>query len=212
MYAEHVPTIAAAMRNDADVFARGCTFVVLTIQQMIVTVPEAVADVDANGLQSRFLFGHKRDAFAYIQEHKAELLRDVLACGDDTASAIRVLMHIPGLGIVKSAFVLQLMGFDIACLDTRNIQREGRNPNAYRSMKKSRVFWTKRVAAYVADTGGRAREYWDLWCQDVATAYKRTADAISRIHLDCIVPAGMIVDPICVPCAGTPDVLTEIPW
>lgn len=214
MYDQHVPVIAAGMRSDPEIFARGVTFVVLTIQQMIITVPESVADVDAKGDQSAFLFGHKADAFRYVQAHKVQLWQDVCNA-TDTADAIRALCKVPGLGIVKSAFVCQLMGFDVACLDTRNIQREGRNPNQYRSRgeahKTTRAFGRK-ILDYVRDTGGRAREYWDIWCEDVADAYKRTAEDISRIHLDCIVPRGVSFAPIAVPCFGTPEKFDDIPF
>lgn len=211
MYDNHVPTIAGAMRSDPVVFARGVTFVVLTIQQMIVTIPDSVADVDAKGDQSVFLFGSKRVAFAYLQAHRDQLWQGVCNA-EDTASAIRTLCAIPGLGIVKSAFVCQLMGFDVGCLDTRNIQREGRNPLAYRSRKGRPGYMVKKTLAYVADTAGKAREYWDVWCADAARAYKRTSEDISAIHLDCIVPASRSFAPIAVPCCGTPEIIDDCPF
>ena len=211
MYDNHVPTIASAMRSDPVIFARGVTFVVLTIQRMIVTIPADMADVDAKGDQSVYLFGHKADAFRYLQAHRDQLWQDVCSA-KDTASAIRTLCAIPGLGIVKSAFVCQLLGFDVGCLDTRNIQREGRNPLAYKSRKERPGHMVKKTLAYVTDTAGKAREYWDIWCADVAHAYKRTAEDISAIHLDCIVPAGRIFSPIAVPCCGTPEIIDECPF
>lgn len=207
MYANHVPTICAAMRDNPDTFARGATFVVLTIRQMITIVPDQMAELDKVGDGAVALFGFKRQAYRYIQAHKAELWRDMLAT-DDAAEAIRVMCRVPGLAIVKAAFVAQLMGFDVACLDTRNVIREALNPNEYQlhGRKRGALFQAK-VAQYVAETRGRAHELWDTWCADVANVYGQTAEAISKIHLDCIVPSALIgkLAIECVPLFGMPD-------
>ena len=144
------------------------------------------------------LFGHKFDAWAWISDdgNAARLWRNLLALenyADKLACehAIACLLEVPGLGIVKAAFICQLMGFDVACLDARNIKREGRNPRAFRTDGKAPHLLRAKVAAYVAETHGRAQEYWDAWCYDVAEAYGRTAQQISDLHL-AIIPAGFI--------------------
>jgi hypothetical protein len=135
------------------------------------------------------LFGHKLDAHLYLMNHAAELWRDIRASRTN-ANRIAVLCRIPGIGIVKAGFVLQLMGYNVACLDSRNVKREGRNPNEFRSRggdtKKSLAF-VRKIDRYLAEVEGRAQEYWDLWCADVAATYDRTADEISALHL-AIVP------------------------
>lgn len=45
----------------------------------------------------------------------------------------------------------------------------------------------KKIATYVSETEGRAREYWDEWCKDVAAAYNLKPAEVSALHL-CIVP------------------------
>jgi hypothetical protein len=92
---------------------------------------------------------------------------------------------------VKGAFIAQLMGYDIACLDARNVSREARNPRAYRTDGKTPRQLEPKVRLYVGETFGRAAEYWDLWCEDVAQAYGRTAQEISELHL-AIVPRGYV--------------------
>ena len=197
MYETHVPYIASAMRQDADAFARGVTFALLSIQQMFVTVPKAVVDVEQNGTASRFLFGFKAGAYHFLMEHKVGLHAACVAA-TSPAEVIATVATIPGIGIVKAAFVAQLMGHDVACLDTRNIQREKRNPREYRSRKDcSPRKFAKDIERYVRDTGGKAREYWDTWCIDVAKIYGMTPLAVSKLHLDCVVRA--TVAPIAVP-------------
>lgn len=97
------------------------------------------------------------------------------------------MLEVPGLGIVKSAFVLQLMGFDVACLDSRNIKREGRNPRAFRTDGNDPHMLRPKVARYLDETYGKAETYWDAWCRDVAEAYHLTPEAVSELHLS-IVP------------------------
>lgn len=41
----------------------------------------------------------------------------------------------------------------------------------------------KHVLAYVRETYGRAEEYWDAWCTDVAQTYGLTPEAVSELHL-----------------------------
>jgi hypothetical protein len=76
------------------------------------------------------------------------------------------------------------MGFDVGCLDTRNIERLGLNPEAYASQGaayKARPSFRRKIESYVAETGGRAEELWDGWCAYMAKGV--SADEISRRHL-----------------------------
>lgn len=199
MYKDHVPYIASAMQSDPDAFARGAMFAVLSIQQMFITVPKALLDVERNEDTSRFLFGHKAGAYRYIMDHKRELHANV-ASATTPGEAIARLCVVPGLGVVKAGFIAQLMGHDVACLDTRNIQREKRNPREYRSdgeRKKATPAFARKIGRYVADVGGRAQAYWDNWCTDVSKTYGMTPEAVSKVHLDCIVKDK--VEPIAVP-------------
>lgn len=190
MYANHVPIIAAAMRADVECFARGVMFAILSVRVQFPRVPDQCKELETGKAKARCLWGWKFDAYAYVQEHKQTLLNNVLR-DPDIASALWEITRIPGMGIVKGAFVLQLMGFDIACLDTRNIQREGRSPRAYRADgegRKSTKAFRAKINRYIADTGGKAQQYWDTWCTEVAADYKSTPDAISKMHLTSIVP------------------------
>ena len=72
---------------------------------------------------------------------------------------------------------------DDACLDSRNVAREGRNPRAFHG-----PYTRKKIARYLLDTQGRSREYWNAWCEDVAQAYDLTPFAVSALHM-AIVPS-----------------------
>lgn len=162
------------MRDSPEGFLRGAMFAILSIRQPVINVP-AQLDALMHPTSSREspLFGSKINAWAYLSEHKAELLRAILAAPDN-ATRMRGLTKVPGLGIVKAGFVLQLMGYDVACLDSRN------------ATKTSKAF-QKRIERYLGEVEGRAQEYWDAWCEDICAVYKRSAEQISELHL-AIVP------------------------
>lgn len=188
MYAEHVPTIAAFMRESPAGFARGVTFVLCSIRQPIRRIPAQMAQIDDGDLEP--LFGFKAAAYDYVMKRASDLHHDVLSAAT-CADALTILTRVPGLGIVKAAFVLQLMGFDVACLDSRNVAREGRKPRAFRSDGKQKTRYPaafqRKIILYLGETEGRAEEYWNAWCRDVADEYGLTADEVSALHL-CIVP------------------------
>jgi len=192
VYDAHVPVISAAIYEDAETFKRAVTFVILSIRQPIENVPAMLADVDETRAESIYLLGHKRAAYRYIELHGRELWARVRDLTDPEA-VILELLSVPGLGIVKAGFLAQLMGLDVACLDSRNVAREGRKPREYRTDGKGAECRAirRKVSRYVAETGGRAREYWNAWCEDVAQTRNNTAQTISEIHLT-IVPETFI--------------------
>lgn len=190
MYDAHVPVISAYMREHPAGFVRGCLFAICSIQQPITGVPAQLDDIALLGSESRFLWGHKRKSYTYLLARGDIVWREVLDM-QTMHGKISALLRVPGLGIVKSAFILQLMGYDIACLDTRNIKREGRNPRTYSTHGQKPHKLRKKVARYIRDTGGKARQYWDDWCDDVANAYDLTPFAVSELHMS-IVPESFV--------------------
>jgi hypothetical protein len=139
MYKEHMPAIRDAMRAGVKVFRRGVMFAVCSIRQPTINVPGQLGILFDGEEGENPLFGHKFNAWAYINdEEKCAALWQALR-GDyvhthaSCQEAVLALLRVPGLGIVKATFIAQLMGFDVACLDARNVAREGRNPRAYRT-------------------------------------------------------------------------------
>ena len=188
MYRDHCRNlIAPAMRADLEVFRRGAMFAVCSIRQATINVPGQVATLFGDEEGENPLFGAKFNSFDDIMGPLgADCWAELRNLRGNTKAqceyAIGRLLRVRGLGIVKSAFVAQLMGYDVACLDARNVAREGRNPRAFRTDGKTPEQLAPRVRAYVAETHGRAQEYWDAWCHDVAAAYERTPQEISELH------------------------------
>jgi hypothetical protein len=193
MYASHVPQIAAAMRADQATFCRGVMFAVLSARVQFPRVPAQCKELTARKASAACLWGWKFDAYAYMTEH-ANTLYGTVAPENDTAKALWNVTRIPGMGIVKGAFVLQMLGHDIACLDVRNIVKDGRSPRTYRAdgeARKDGPAFRRKIDRYITDTQGKAQFYWDRWCTEVAADYASTPERISELHLTSIVPRAM---------------------
>jgi len=188
MYQDHVSILNAAMRHDPDIFVRGVTFAFLSIRVQFIRVSAQMAEVDNAGVKARALWGHKRGAYDYLRLNKMALHKQVCAA-NDSETAIRAVATIPGMGIVKAAFVCQMMGHDVGCLDSRNLERLGIPPREWEGRKGTYSF-KRKVERYVQFTGGQAETLWNDWCEDVAKVYAISAESISREHL-VIVPKGM---------------------
>ena len=111
-------------------------FTLCSIQAGLSTIKAQRKDIAINGLASKYLWGKKSDGLAYALDNKEYMWGKLMAlreCGLGDASAIAdailLLMRVPNLGMVKAAFVAQMLGFDVACLDSHNVARFGINPN-----------------------------------------------------------------------------------
>jgi hypothetical protein len=184
MYLDHVPKIAAAMRADYECFERGVMFAVLSARVQFYRMPEQCAELEAKGADAFCLFAWKYRAYVELRETGRPIWERMCATADPV-EALQAVTGLYGLGLVKGAFVCQLMGFDIACLDARNVKRESLDRRAWRT--DGRKVSRKKCARYVEHTLGRARELWDTWCSEVGPDYGMTAEGCSKMHLDLIV-------------------------
>jgi hypothetical protein len=204
VYCNHVPVIAAAMRACPETFERGVMFAILSARVRFSRVPQSMRDLERHGARASCLWGFKKRAWEYVRANRDSLWRDACAARDPE-TALRVLCRVPGLGIIKGGFVCQMLGFDIACLDTRNVAREGRDMRTYTCAHKSKPGFDRRLVRYVQETEGRACELWDTWCSDVAETYATTAHEISARHLTSIVPKRLrTIAPLEVPLVPEP--------
>jgi len=138
----------------------------------------------------------KRNGYLYAVEHK-HVLHEALKAAvkhNDPVGAIDVLTNVPNLGIVKAAFVAQLVGLDVACLDSHNLDRLGLDRAALRFAKTVKPETKrKKIQDYVhlTQVTGGSEYWWDTWCNYVAgnRANKSltTGDAVSAYHATCII-------------------------
>ena len=183
-------------------------FTLCSIQAGLSTIKLQRRDIAVHGRHSKYLWGKKADGYVYAYENAEYMWSKLMSCrerglGDASAiaDAIVLLMRVPNLGMVKAAFVAQMLGFDVACLDSHNIARFGINPNRVKVGAKLNADTKRlRVLDYIqlcndlsrAVQGETCAEYWwNSWCEYVAgnraNKLLDTADAVSKYHYDAVV-------------------------
>ena len=195
MYKRDNKKIAKFMLKNADNTVVGITFVLGTIQNALSNVGKFMDGVTNGGADS-IAMTMKRNGYLYAVEHKYVIHEALKAAvkHNDPVGAIDVLTNVPNLGIVKAAFVAQLVGLDVACLDSHNLDRLGLNRAALKFAKTVKPETKrKKIQDYVhlTQVTGGSEYWWDTWCNYVAgnRANKSltTGDAVSAYHATCII-------------------------
>lgn len=180
MYATHVPQINKAMRSDAAAFKRAVLFAVLSARTQFVTVPDQMDHVRENGRKSKHLFSWKRTTFDWLEANLVDWRARIIA-EHDTRKALIIVCECPGLNLVKGAFILQFLGHDVACMDSRNVTREELGADHWK-VSKGTPRWHVKLDEYLDYVTGRAHELWDSWCYEIAEVYGLDAEEVSAIH------------------------------
>jgi hypothetical protein len=137
-------------------------------------------DIRINKHQSKALWGHKIDSYSGVVELKDELY----SMFEESASQQKMLntvLSIKGLGLAKASFGLQMLGYNLACLDTHNLKRLGYSSSYFNNKK--------RVEEYVSVVQQKGTEYWwNTWCElipqtTVNKKHFKTAEEVSYEHV-----------------------------
>ena len=183
----HCIAIVKASQRSADTFANVAIFVLATIQQQFNAMPIQMDSFKRDGINSRFLFGVKRQGYAFIQENKVNLWRQAKRFTKGEISLEQLIieyMAIPGLGITKASFLAQMTVADGACLDSHNLRRLGLSETQFRLAKGLKVETVlQKIKAYNAvwQSVGDSAYWWDSWCEYLAN--KRTGTWRSALHV-----------------------------
>lgn len=87
---------------------------------------------------------------------------------------------VPGLGMVKAAFSVQMLYNELGCLDTNNVQALGLDPSAVTGKSQAR-----RANYLTVQSVRTSKEWWDDWCNLMADRYPGefdSGDYVSRLH------------------------------
>ena len=200
MYKRDCNAIADFASLHPNNFVRVVTFTLCTIQAGLSTVKMQMQDVDVNGLESKYLWGKKSDGLAYTIANKHFLWGKLMALKESGTSdidaisdGIMLLRKVPNLELVKASFVMQMLGFDVACIDSHNLTRLGLPPSAVKiGAKLKPATQLKKVKAYVEMCQYEGTKYWrNSWCDYVAgnraNRLLDTGDVVSKFHVDCVV-------------------------
>lgn len=198
MYATHARAIQAWAQGGTDparLVAVG-GFVLCTIR---VPLRRAVAETRAlleRGDASP-LFGWKERGLDTLADRAPELSA-LIQCGAGRDTLLAEFSRIPGLGLAKAGFVLQLACGVSGCLDTHNLRRFGLRAAAFSVPDgcTDRLRYAKAAAYHAAiDAAGGTASLWDSWCRYVAEAQPhryRDAWEVSALHCEALgVNAGL---------------------
>ena len=174
-------------------------FTLCSIQAGLSTIKLQRKDIAKQGISSRFLWGKKAEGLQYAMKHRERLwgklvaLREASSYDVETVcDAVDLLEAVPNLGLVKASFVAQMLGFNVACLDSHNLKRIGKT-EAFVRLEKTLKPKTRRkkIVHYVTFCQERGSEYWwDTWCEYVAGNKANrdldTGDLVSRYHVQAV--------------------------
>tara|TARA_Y100000114_G_scaffold85259_1_gene78789 strand:- start:1863 stop:2447 length:585 start_codon:yes stop_codon:yes gene_type:complete len=135
----------------------------------------------------------KRDAFEYIHSNYKQLHKDIFNPNLSLAEKILSVSSIPGIGIVKAGFVLQLCIGKVGCLDVHNLKMFGFSESAFKFSKtttKNTALAKSRLYIETCEKLGGSEFLWDNWCEFIAAKYPKhftSADQVSQMHVNLIV-------------------------
>lgn len=178
MFAKHqVKIMKWAMKNEDNIFNL-ILMVSLSIRQPWAVIGKQLQDVQANGSNSKYLFGSKKDLYSHVMENKQsifQMLKDTKAGKVSQAECLYNLTQIPGLGLAKAGFVMQLAIGMAGCIDSHNVTMYGVNPNALKmgKVKAEKALEKAKMYLDLCEKLGGTEKLWDNWCNFVATRHPK---------------------------------------
>jgi hypothetical protein len=193
MYAKDQAEIEAWARLDWRNTLDVGIFVLLTIRMQFGGIGRQLQKVRAGDTAP--LWGFKAEGASYLRENAAylhERAEDAREGRIWVNDLLRDYLAVPGLGLVKAGFVVQLLIGEAGCIDMHNLARFGLEaaefiiPTRRDPDEQLRVI-NEHIAHYLwtCEKLGGSEALWDGWCEFVANTYKTYDDAedVSRRHV-----------------------------
>lgn len=197
MFNTHCKAVQEYSQRNANNMADTVLMVVLSIQQNWLSVGEQMADVRANKLDSKFLWGNKIKTYEYLMSNKHKMFAQVKAVlnssksyDEKAFSLMTIFLRVDGLGLPKAGFCCQLIAGMVGCMDVHNIKMYDIDSKMLKLNPKP------KTAKAVEANNQRIRTYinlchaygcdnlWNSWCENLATKSNRWQDAnhVSEVH------------------------------
>jgi hypothetical protein len=178
MFVKHQSKIMKWAMTKPDNTFNLVLMVSLSIRQPWAVIGKQLQDVQENGMASKFLFGSKKDLYAYMMDNKQDIfdiLKATKAGKVSQADCLYRLTQVPGLGLAKAGFVMQLAIGMAGCIDSHNVTMYGVNPNALKmgKVKAEKALEKAKMYLELCDKLGGTEKLWDNWCNFVATRHPK---------------------------------------
>ena len=173
-----IDTIAAACAADYATFKRAALVCMLSARRPFDIVGQVVSSVETEGKASRWPSAAQWRGIDWLDSGKGQALWALLCHNDpvrrDAKGALALATQCPALGLAKGGFLCQMVGIDVGCLDTHNIDKYAISRDAIRLRKEGAAATKARaIGAYVdlCQRLGGSAYLWGAWCEYVADLY-----------------------------------------
>ncbi len=197
MFNTHCKAVQEYSQRNANNMADTVLMVVLSIQQNWLGVGDQMADVRANKLDSKFLWGNKIKTYEYLMSNKHKMFAQVQAVlnsgksyDEKAFSLMTIFLRVDGLGLPKAGFCCQLIAGMVGCMDVHNIKMYNVDPKILKLNPKPKTLKAmeandQRTRTYIDLCHAYGCDnLWNSWCENLATKSKRWQDAnhVSEVH------------------------------
>lgn len=193
MYKQDQYEIQKACESDAKYTREAMLFVSRSIRNHFSRLRKITDDERSLGIESTSLNQKiKRDAFEYIHANYKQLHEDIFNPDLSLAEKLLSVSSIPGIGIVKAGFVLQLCIGKVGCLDTHNLRMFGFSDSTFKfskTTKRNTALSKARLYIETCEKLGGSEFLWDNWCEFIAAKYPKhfqSAEDVSKLHVELI--------------------------
>ena len=193
MFATHQPEIAEIARSSSEGFFSVVLMAMVSANIPFHKVGVAMEDTQREGSTSKWLRGSKREGYAALKEQQESLWVEYTTVWDFdpigySEVALLRLLEIPGLGLVKAGFSVQLLLGQLGCLDVHNQALYGISPELTRARKHLPHLLPRKVQKYSEVVNRYGSEFlWDSWCIHMAKTYPKhflSGEAVSAYHIE----------------------------
>jgi hypothetical protein len=159
-------------------------FVQLSIQRKFSTMGNVINELNQTG-NVKSLTGRQREALK-VYNQKRDEIHAVIFSDLSLVDKLVFVAGLPGFGLAKAGFVLQLCLGSVGCLDTHNLKRFGIKASKFTLTKKHETNQRKaQQYINVCKNVGGSQFLWDSWCRLVADKYRQdfdSANSVSSLH------------------------------
>ena len=178
-------------------------FVFASIRVQTFLLPKFMKEWRKRGLKSSWIWGNKRTGLEYVRKNRQSLYDRAMAIikakkANMAHDLIMLFLEIPGLGIPKSAFVVQLMTGMTGCMDVHNLRKympeadaSKGTPNVFQTSGNTIATKSAKVKKYqeLVEKAGGSQAMWIDWCNHIGILqpkYFTGGREVSRLHVECV--------------------------
>jgi len=184
MYTKDVKAITNYVKtNGPDGLAHVAYCVIGSIRTQFPSLVGITKSIKEEGSDSKQVWGSKKDAYATVTQSKHLWYDKLITNRLSERSAMIMIAETKGIGLAKSGFLLQMLGYNTACLDVHNLNALG--------IKNTYFSNPKRCSEYLDIVQEKGTEYWwDTWCGFIYEKgndkHFSSAEEVSKFHVTAI--------------------------